>query len=788
MVFDPSKLLKSWPKKFENTKTGLVGGSLPIANIGAFSSSSAHGFELVAFSPQPTEKPSTSSDLSSAAIAESESACAWVGPFANSYVAGVPPGGEGHFTTLEAAKAACAKNSGCGGVDKIRASKGGTYEMRSASFVQPSTFKGEEGWLITNASKASCHPLPPRIAGINYAPEVYVSLREQSSATEFGSTKYYKVSNATALANASYSVLEVSAEEFYSHMQAHAKAQSAVLSEAMAVTLPFAEGARQADMANSGMLSSLNNFVGDQSNYGFGATYWSYGREDNGSLPLNWLSVDEALVEWGACGVTKKHLSFFFDNYAVRGAKTIPSTINYYSWNGKGDSVGDTGRLIDLFLRTTRLCRDPAFAAKYLPIIEEWGRLSLQARADVTSKPGVPKEAAGLLQGAPEHDWFNVQKDYFYNNNVWICRGMAVLGWHLQADPKLNQTLAKALLADAAKYRSDIASSVKLCLIPAKGKAMAFLPPYAKMNTTPYTSMTTNREASYSNFRFYSEPLLAEVLPAEIEALFLRYHNELGGRTGGASRWQTHLDDMPTAGWGFGALTNNKTTDFLALLYGHAANYQSRGSFHSTEQLSFYGEGLYRDFNTFTETPVGQDGGDGESSLPRAPEAARMRSGSGYYGSENDISFCIVSEILVARMTRWQLILEDSYRSRIEGRLPAIHLGRGAPKRWFGLGGGKTSKPTGPGFAVANAPTSFGGRISFRVSVPQAHAANYSVAAGSVKPGSVRWTMRWPGTLGTQADPVVHFGGCKVLDVDSASGEVAVLQTAPNFWVHSSWH
>ena len=48
--------------------------------------------------------------------------------------------------------------------------------------------------------------------------------------------------------------------------------------------------------------------------------------------------------------------------------------------------------------------------------------------------------------------------------------------------------------------------------------------------------------------------------------------------------------------------------------------------------------------------------------------------------------------------------------------------------------------------------------------------------------------MRWPGTLGTQADPVVHFGGCKVLDVDSASGEVAVLQTAPNFWVHSSWH
>ena len=105
-----------------------------------------------------------------------------------------------------------------------------------------------------------------------------------------------------------------------------------------------------------------------------------------------------------------------------------------------------------------------------------------------------------------------------------------------------------------------------------------------------------------------------------------------------------------------------------------------------------------------------------ESSLPAAPEAARMRSSVGYYGPENDISFCIVSEILVARMTRWQLVLEDAYRSWIEGRLPAIHLGRGAPKRWFGLG--KPAKATGPGFAVANAPTSFGGRISYRVTVP----------------------------------------------------------------------
>ena len=34
-------------------------------------------------------------------------------------------------------------------------------------------------------------------------------------------------------------------------------------------------------------------------------------------------------------------------------------------------------------------------------------------------------------------------------------------------------------------------------------------------------------------------------------------------------------DDMPTAGWGYGALTNNRTIDFSALLYGHMVSVQS---------------------------------------------------------------------------------------------------------------------------------------------------------------------------------------------------------------------
>ena len=189
-------------------------------------------------------------------------------------------------------------------------------------------------------------------------------------------------------------------------------------------------------------------------------------------------------------------------------------------------------------------------------------------------------------------------------------------------------------------------------------RAWRRFPPCAHVNSTPYANMVESFEASYANFRFYSEVLLADVMPREIERLFLEYHNARGGRLGGASRWQDHLDDMPTAGWGYGALTNNRTDDVLALLYGHMASYQSHGAFHSTEQLSFLGEGLYRAFLHVApqQDPMPAPNLVGPVEAVEAEEThveMERRAGGQYYALENDVSFCIVSEVLVARLTRW---------------------------------------------------------------------------------------------------------------------------------------
>jgi len=307
-------------------------------------------------------------------------------------------------------------------------------------------------------------------------------------------------------------------------------------------------------------------------------------------------------------------------------------------------------------------------------------------------------------------------------------------------------------LDDAKLFRFDIDASVAAVRVNDSEGKLIFFPPYSSENFTPFKTMTDSRTSSYSNFRFYPEVLLADVLPRDVESILLFWHNSKGGRIGGASRWSGHLDDMPTAGWGYGAITNNKTLDFLALLYGHMANYQSRGTFHSTEQLSYSGEGYYRKFLHWPN-PI-------DSSINFDNYPSKSFGSPEYYAQENDISFCIVSEIIAARMTRWQLVLEDFYRDQSN----SIWLARGAPKRWF--------QPNA-GFSVTNAPTRVG-LVSFTVSIHSQGSASFLV---TVPPQTVLWKLRWPGQLiGTPSCDA----GCKISIIDSKTGIVGVKTITEN--------
>ena len=128
----------------------------------------------------------------------------------------------------------------------------------------------------------------------------------------------------------------VNSSAFYASLYAHRRFYDGAWGGGMEASLPPSER-RTVDMARASLMKASNNYGGNQPNYGFGATYWSYGREDNGSLPLDTLSTDDALLDWGVCHIGLAHVGFYLRNYVA-----ADGSINYYSWGaGQKDSISD---------------------------------------------------------------------------------------------------------------------------------------------------------------------------------------------------------------------------------------------------------------------------------------------------------------------------------------------------------------------------------------------------------------------------------------------------------------
>ena len=808
IVFDPATYASYWPVVFDNMKMGLV-GNRGVANVGAFSAGTGEGgFELVAFSP--VVAPLLGANPSSAPPPP----CDWSAAHANSYLATFVPSGA-TAPTLAAAQALCVKDWHCGGVTQ----QYGTFSLRVGPAVIPNPvgIPPSTAWAITNL--AQCRGTFPRIAGLNYQGSVYVRFREQRVASPSAEASaeewtfgYYVASNKSEAVPSGHGVVRnATAAEFYGALLEHEQWHASTYGGGMSLDVPDEER-RVTDVANAALQLGANNYVGNQSNYGNGATYWSYGREDNGSLILNNIAVDGALLSWGKCSVALPHIGFYLENNI-----NPDGTINYWGWGaGNRDSLADYGRLAELYLKAVRTCRDMEWAKAHLPaILRVAGKLlAMRAIADAPSKAPCTC-CAGMVIGAPEHDYGADTTHYYFNVNVWTLRGLVMLGNFLAAPavggaPALNATLGSALLGAAKTFAPQLAASVACSVVADATGAPYFLPPRANATFTPYPSLSGSRDSSYANFRFWAETLVADVLPRPIENVLLEWHNGHGGRVGGANRFMGWLDDMPTTGWGYGALTSNRTGDFLALLYGHMATYHSRGTFHTTEQLSYQGQGRYRDWLHLVDPPLPRSPFFSEAPLAEAlpateSDATGVRAlskrggppaaaGLGYYSSENDISYCIVSGQLIPKMVRWMVVFDDFYR--FDTLLTTTHsarvwLGRGVPKRWFKRGG----------FNVSSAPC-LAGEVSYAVtpvvgtaSAPKAYRYDVSVTgvpasqSALLPEGTVLsfdeliWTLRWAGTLSAVPPQCVS---CAVVAVDATNGFVSVRPLTSNFTVSAA--
>ena len=73
--------------------------------------------------------------------------------------------------------------------------------------------------------------------------------------------------------------------------------------------------------------------------------------------------------------------------------------------------------------------------------------------------------AAGLIVGAPEHDWSRDTHNAFYNNNVWSAVGLQRLGAFLSAvDPTSGNPRNASLGAEMIAAGAKLSAAVKVRL------------------------------------------------------------------------------------------------------------------------------------------------------------------------------------------------------------------------------------------------------------------------------------------------------------------------------------
>lgn len=452
--------------------------------------------------------------------------------------------------------------------------------------------------------------------------------------------------------------------------------------------------------------------------------------ERGGSLPFQEIAVVQNLIDLGLADEAGQRLGWWFDHYLKADGELSTGDWEVSCPNGFADGLSDFGQMQDIFVRVARaqLAGNPtngsAWVAAHMDQAWRLMNYSYHLRLAAVAR-GDTNVTQGLIYGPPEHDTCH-DPGYYYHNNAWFWRGMVESAKFLRdvcgALPALCApglaAQAPTLLAEAARFRSDIEASLALSVTRSPDGSPFFIPPFAVLGMQPFTSMIDGVLAEYSNFRYYAELLGADFLSPAMSAALQEFRESHTGTASGITRFDDHLDDMPSSYYMAAMLRDDRVSRALLLQYGHMANYVSRGTGTATEQIPINADanGLWRDYL--------------------------------WVYLEGGIDQCVPTIMMSSIATRWQLVLERYDED-------ALYLAAGAPRRWFA--------PADGGFSVTRAATRFGA-IDLRV-------AN-AVAAGGGEDATARITFSpWPhdGAPGVNATPALS------LRLRSSSPELALM-------------
>jgi len=440
------------------------------------------------------------------------------------------------------------------------------------------------------------------------------------------------------------------------------------LADAMQVEVHEAKVPRA---ALASIVRALVTHDGPRPRYGVGL----YRNPKDDLFPPATLSTVNACVEWNLLPRARAHLDYYLD-HAVRP----DGTFDYY-----GPAVSEYGQMLDAVARYARRSGDAAWLRERAPVLERIVAHLLHLRYQGGKWPS-DDPRHGLLFGPAEADT-REETDCYYSGSAWAWRGWLELA---RAYAELGDDALRArageLLAEAKALRADLDASIERCVI--RTARPPFVPPIAGLET-PFPTMTADRLASYTNYRYWPEMLAAGCLWPEWHDAVIAYRATHGGELLGTTRFLDRLDDWPYAAYARGLLARDRVRHFLLGFYGHLAAHCTRGTFTAYEQVAIRG------------TPTRSYAAD----------------------------YCVPAQLVTPLMTKWMLAYE-------EPDAEVLWLCRATPRAWMGPGQRLHVRraSTRWGLVGLTIETEGDGSVAAHVSLPREHF-----------PAEVRLRLRRPG-------------------------------------------
>ncbi len=342
---------------------------------------------------------------------------------------------------------------------------------------------------------------------------------------------------------------------------------------------------RASDNVRAAIALGLSGYAGLHPKYGMGG-YWGQDDRHDGFPPTT-LSMNRCLLDWGLHQAAKDRLGYYLDRFVL-----ADGTLNYY-----GPAVAEYGQLLELAADCVRATGDGDWFDRHRPALDRLATHLMGLRSQSRRDQSPDAISYGLLFGGAEADT-RKSPDYYFSGSAWAWRGLFETAelfekiGHERNDPQLTGR-GTELAAECKELRADLFKAVSRSIVATDDRD--FLPPIAGFDS-PFATMTQDRLASYTNYRYWLETLSARCLPSEQERIIIDYRVSHGGEILAGTRFQEHMDNWPYWHYAHGLMNHDRVGHYLLGYISHMAHHQMPGTFTSYEQVMVRGFCFRREY------------------------------------------------------------------------------------------------------------------------------------------------------------------------------------------------